>query len=159
VVIDYLDFMSVAIPPNKADAILVIDSYRVLASPVMSKRVQFVVWRNRKVLQFAGGIDHPKLSTRDFHDARRESFGAFPVKDRFGGCVTEASDHLRPGKNVSLNDTHGKQNRNMARSDRRTAPLWLRLSSAYKTPDLRIKRRRRRSRSTFEFSATRHTDG
>lgn len=89
-----LDLVCVAIPPDEAQAPLVIDADAVLTRPVANQRLKTVAWRYPQEIQRGGGMELLELPNRNRCDVREPRHTA-----TFEQCVcvsaTEGLDHAK----------------------------------------------------------------
>jgi hypothetical protein len=62
VIVDYLDFVGIPVPPLETDAPLTIDANAVLARPIPAQLLQPIGWWAAQVLQCSGVVEHAQLS-------------------------------------------------------------------------------------------------
>src|SRR5271163_4015435 len=78
-IVDDLDLMRPVYPPNKTDAILIVDPDRVLVLPISAERVQPVPRRAAQVGQSLRCVDRFEFPTRDLDELLGNPFGTPPV--------------------------------------------------------------------------------
>ena len=61
-IVDDLDFVSVAVTPHEADAESIVDSNAVLSVPVTFERLQAVAWEDGQVRESMGRVQLRQLS-------------------------------------------------------------------------------------------------
>ena len=91
-IVNYLNCVSIAIFPNKAYAILIVNPDTVLSQPVPLLRFQPIARENRDIGEFRGCIDLDKLSFNDGSQSI-ESFGIKPLKDQLSIFGSKGSNH------------------------------------------------------------------
>jgi len=64
-VVDYLDFVRIAIAPYKANPPLVINADAVLSFPVPAHLLQSIAGRRRQIAQFRCAVQLSELASRD----------------------------------------------------------------------------------------------
>ncbi|HKV54423.1 MAG TPA: hypothetical protein VJN94_07245 [Candidatus Binataceae bacterium] len=92
VIIDDLDFVRVAITPDKTDPPLVVDSNAVPALPIADEFLEPVSRRNAEILQRLCVVEHREFATSDVLDVPK-SRAAVTVKERFGVLTPERPYH------------------------------------------------------------------
>jgi hypothetical protein len=105
VVIDYLDLFGVGTGPTEADAPLVVDPDRVLATAISFQRFQSVAGRQLEEGQFDGGIDQLQLDQRTLPDVTRKMAGAPGKPQLFGIAVSETLDHAPKSAHVGYSSS------------------------------------------------------
>jgi hypothetical protein len=94
VIVRDLDIVSIPVPPDKTNSILIVDPNTVLTRPIPFQRFQPVGRRNAKICEGCGVINHQKLSQSYLSHAGRgipPALSGFPKNLRFR--VGEALDH------------------------------------------------------------------
>ncbi len=81
------------IPPDKADAPLLIDADTVLPRPIASQFFQSIAGRQMQIPQFHGAIEDLNLAF-GLSLERLESFWTFPLGKRPGVLAFETLDHM-----------------------------------------------------------------
>src|SRR6185437_8241557 len=92
-IVDKLDVVRLAVPPNKAKPPLVVDADRVPTRTVARKRLQPIARRNAQILQPRDRVEHEKLRHRAFRDITRHAFRRLAPAKRKRALVAEAADH------------------------------------------------------------------
>ena len=59
------DIVSVAVAPDKADAVLIVDPYAVLAFAVAMQQLKAIAWRHFQISQVRRIVYHDEFSQRD----------------------------------------------------------------------------------------------
>jgi hypothetical protein len=93
-VIDDFDQLGAAVPPNKADASLIVDPDAVLSSAVASKGFQPVAGWGAEIGELVCRVEHIELAECHRFD-RSECARCFAVVQLFRSLVFERPDHLR----------------------------------------------------------------
>ena len=93
VVIDDLDLLGVLAGPTEADAPLVIDADRVLATAIPLQGLQSITGRQPKESQLNRGIDQLQLNQRALPDVTRNAAGAPGEPQLLGIAISETLDH------------------------------------------------------------------
>ncbi|HLX75879.1 MAG TPA: hypothetical protein VKR26_14120 [Terriglobales bacterium] len=92
-IINDLDFMRVAVPPEKADAKLVIDANTVLAPAVTVQRFQTICRKNGQVPELRRTVNHGQLPQGYPAQIRREA-PRFAAPPQFlGARISKALNH------------------------------------------------------------------
>ena len=106
-IIDDFNVLRTVVFPNKANAPLVVDPYRVLSPAISSKRLQTIARRHAQVLQCRCG--HQVLDLTISHPLKRtESPYALACGKPLGILVSKTLDHLIPNSNQHRYDiTYG----------------------------------------------------
>jgi hypothetical protein len=105
VIVDYLDRFWSTVGPNEADAVLVIDPYAVLASPIATQRLKPVAWRNTEVIQMTSRIELLKLEEHSpsqllWHGGPGV-FCRSPVEKVLRAPIAKGSDHINTITRIS----------------------------------------------------------
>jgi hypothetical protein len=96
VVIDDLDKVGVAVPPDKAYAPLIIDPDRVLAAPIAPQSLQTIGrWRSQ-IEQSVCAIHHQQLAPRNLLKAPPPAVAAIASEQGLSPATPEALDHCAP---------------------------------------------------------------
>jgi hypothetical protein len=93
VVVDDLHILRVAILPDEADAVLIVDADAVLSAPIACQGFQPIAGKRCQVSKFASGVELLQLPlghTRHLLQASAEPAG----KQRLGFGVLERPDHV-----------------------------------------------------------------
>jgi hypothetical protein len=61
VVVRDFNIVRISIGPPEADSILIVDTYAMLTSAIALQRLQPIPREYQEIVEFACGIDHPKL--------------------------------------------------------------------------------------------------
>jgi len=93
VVINDLHFVSFPFRPNKADAVLIVDSYAVLPFSVTFECFQPVSRRAVQVFKKRGGMEHYEPSVCRLLNGLGYLSGMLPFEDLLGLFVPEACYH------------------------------------------------------------------
>lgn len=92
-IISNFNFVRIAISPQKADAVLLIDANRMLAFATSLERLKRVSRRRLKIANIPRIVEHNELATRDAFE-RDKASDALPIPEALGIAVAEASDHV-----------------------------------------------------------------
>jgi hypothetical protein len=65
VVVNHLDLLRVAVLPDEADPILVVDPNAVLPLPIAGKSLKVIAWERAEVVEALGGVQLRQLPLRD----------------------------------------------------------------------------------------------
>lgn len=95
-IVGHLYIVCVFLPPNEADAELIIDPDRMLAFAVSLERFKSVCPRDTKVVQVLRTVDHAEFPPGDFEEISRKALWVLTVEDRFRHLILETSDHCGP---------------------------------------------------------------
>jgi hypothetical protein len=93
-IVNNLNFVSIAILPNEAHAILIIDPDAVLSQPTSLQRFHPIAWKNGDIGECRGSMDLNKLSFNDGGQSI-ESFGRKPVENQLSIFGSKGSNHSR----------------------------------------------------------------
>ena len=93
-VINDLDFVSIAVPPSKADAPLIVHENAVLARPIALEFLKPIAGRDAKVIEGFRGVDSDEFAKHDSQELGRVSTDGSPLEEGLGVPVGEAFDHL-----------------------------------------------------------------
>jgi hypothetical protein len=99
VIIDDLDLVRSIFSPDKAHAILVVDTNCVLPNTVIGQSMKPIARRAAKVFQNGCGVYGFQLSTSHPEDARWKAFRQVAIEYGFCGGVPERPDH----RHLSIN--------------------------------------------------------
>jgi hypothetical protein len=93
VVVHHFDLLSVAVPPHKADPILVVDPYAVLPTPISSERLEVVARERTQIVEALRSVKLHQLALGDTANALKSPRR---VTLEQGLCVPipERPDHL-----------------------------------------------------------------
>jgi hypothetical protein len=92
VVVHDLDLLCIAILPNEADPILIIDPDAVQPSPISRERLQVIARERAQVVESLRRVQLQELSLSDAGNAPKPS-RRIALEERFGFSVPEAPDH------------------------------------------------------------------
>lgn len=92
-VVNDFDFVGIAVPPEEADAPLVIDPDAVPTFAVAFQGFQAIRGRNTKIFQDRRGIEHAELAARHLLDIGRQLPGNHSAPDLLRLFVGKAPDH------------------------------------------------------------------
>jgi hypothetical protein len=93
VVIDDLDFVRMAILPDKTHPPLVVDPDAVLALPICRESLKPVPRRNLEVIEFRGSVHLHELPQRNTLQVLGNRLTSFAPEELLGFFVPEALDH------------------------------------------------------------------
>jgi hypothetical protein len=93
VVINDLDFISVAVFPPKADAPLIVDANAMLARAIAFELLEAIAGRNPEVIEPFRRVDRDELTEHGPHELRRIATDVLALEEGFGVAVGEALDH------------------------------------------------------------------
>ena len=93
VVINDLDLLGFTFAPDKADAVLIVDSDAVLSPSVAFESFQPVSRRAVQVFKVCSGVKHYEFSVRSLLNGLGYLSGMLPFEDPFGLFVLEACYH------------------------------------------------------------------
>ena len=79
-IIDYFNIIHIVVPPDKADAPLLVDADAVLAEPVSFQALQSVARRNSQAVQGNNGIEQLQLDPRRFSNGFGSRFTLMSLK-------------------------------------------------------------------------------
>lgn len=85
--------MGVALVPDEADPPPLIDADAVLTGPISRELLQVVSWRDAKIGQALGVIEHTELAIRELLDVGRETRGSFSGEYAGRLAVPHRLDH------------------------------------------------------------------
>jgi len=93
IVLRDFDALGISVPPDKADAVLIVDPDTVLPFSVSPQRFEAVAWWNQQIGKCMGTIQGHKPAQRNRRDMR-ELPRRLPVKKPFGLFAPEGPDHM-----------------------------------------------------------------
>jgi hypothetical protein len=93
VVICDLDFICIALPPDKADSPLIVDANTVLTLTVAVERLQPIAGRRREVAEFRSSIQLPQFPLSDPLDGPK-SLNPLPAVELCSFLRAKRADHL-----------------------------------------------------------------
>lgn len=92
-IVDNLYVVSICIPPNETDTVLVVDADGVLPFSISCKRLQAVVGRDTEIIQSDGRMEHRQLSRRNPPQIGRNASALPRPPKPLGIGVAKAHDH------------------------------------------------------------------
>jgi hypothetical protein len=109
VAVDDFDVLSITASPLEADAVLIVDPDRMLASPILLQRLEVIARESAQIVERFRFVQHHVLAARDQDDACRKAFARLPsLENGLGSPIFEALDHAhtRAIHCVSRRDTN-----------------------------------------------------
>lgn len=92
-IVDDLDFVSIAAPPHETDAPALVDTNTVLTGPVPRQLLQSVAWRKAEVSQALSVVEHAKLPVGQLLEVGWEARRPFSGEDAGGLGIPDRLDH------------------------------------------------------------------
>lgn len=90
----YFHVFRMVVVPNKADAVLIVYAYAVLAFSVTVQRLQAIAGRTGQISQFGCVVQHLQLSLGRFWPSSAVLVGLARLPELSGGGVSKRPNHM-----------------------------------------------------------------
>lgn len=92
-IVAQFDALGRAGPPHEANPPVIADADRMLVRPIARQRFKPVCWRNSKITQLAGLVQHDELDASPLGDIPCDALYVVPAEDRRCALVRDARYH------------------------------------------------------------------